>query len=59
MFRVGDKVKIISKNNDDHGRVGKITICNDWSDGQQILRVAFSDNTFDYTDVPGWAVKGV
>ena len=59
MFRIGDKVKVISKNNDDYGRTGKVTILKDWSDGHQIVRVAFSANTFDYTDVLSWGVKKV
>jgi len=59
MFRIGDKVKVISKNNDECGRTGKVTILKDWSNGQQIVRVAFSANTFDYTDVLSWGVKKV
>jgi len=59
MFRIGDKVKVISKNNDDYGRTGKVTILKDWSNGQQIVRVAFGANTFDYTDVLSWGVKKV
>jgi len=59
MFKIGDKVKVTSKNNDNYGRIGKVSILKDWSDNQQIVRVAFSANTFDYTDVISWGVKKV
>ena len=60
MFKIDDKVKVISKNNDNYGRIGKVSILKDWSDNQQIVRVAFSNtNTFDYTDVISWGVKRV
>ena len=59
MFRIGDKVKVISKNNDECGRIGKVTILKDWSDGQQVVRVAFGTNPFDYTDLLSWGVKKV
>ena len=60
MFKIDDKVKIISKNNDNYGRIGKVSILKDWSNDQQIIRVAFSNaNTFDYTDVISWGAKRV
>jgi len=59
MFKIGDKVKVISKNNDYYGKTGKVSILKDWSDGQQIVRVAFSAGAFDYTDVLSWGVKKI
>jgi hypothetical protein len=59
MYRIGDKVKVISKNNDNYGKTGKVTMLKDWSNGQQIVRVAFSTNIFDYTDVLSWGAKKV
>ena len=57
MFKIGDRVRVISINNDNYGRVGKITILGDRKDGQQIVRIAFSSGIFDYTDVLSQSIK--
>ena len=57
VFKIGDRVRVISINNDNYGRVGKITILGDRKDGQQIVRIAFSSGIFDYTDVLSQSIK--
>lgn len=57
VFKIGDRVKVISLNNDNYGRIGKITISIDRNDGQQLVRVAFNSGIFDYTDVLSQSIK--
>jgi len=58
MFKIGDKVKIL-KRSDDYGKVGKITILQDYGSGLQIARVAFSSKYYDYVDVTSLSLKKV
>jgi len=57
VFKIGDRVRVISINNDNYGRIGKITILRDRNDDQQIVRVAFNSGIFDYTDVLSQSIK--
>jgi len=59
MFKIGDKVKIISKNNENYGKIGKITILQGYSENRQIARVAFGSKFFDYIDVTSQSLKKV
>ena len=59
MFKIGDKVKVTSKRDEYYGKVGKITILQDYGDSLQIARVAFSPKYYDYIDVTSLSLKKV